>query len=215
MPIVYDVDRIRDGSSFTTRRVVAIQAGRPIFNLSASFQLDEPGLTHQDEMPEAPPPESCSTEQERYAKFAHRLPEALRARVTAERPFELRLTDPDDDPFAPAARPPQRMIWLKATSRLPDEPALHRYLLAYVSDFSFMTTSLMPHGITWITPGFQLASIDHVMWFHRPFRVDDWLLHVVESPSASGSRGLVRGRVFSRAGALVASTAQEGLVRKR
>ena len=215
MPIVYDVDRIRDGSSFTTRRVVAIQAGRPIFNLSASFQLDEPGLEHQDEMPEAPPPESCPTEQERYAKFAHRLPSPLRERAVAERPFELRTTDPDDDPFAPAPRPPKRMIWVKATARLPDEPALHRYLLAYVSDFSFVTTSLTPHGITWITPGFQLASIDHIMWFHRPFRVDDWLLHVIESPSASGSRGLVRGRVFSRDGKLVASTAQEGLVRKR
>ena len=215
MPIVYDVDRIRDGSSFTTRRVVAIQAGRPIFNLSASFQLDEPGLEHQDDMPEAPPPESCPTEQERYAKFAHRLPSPMRERAVAERPFELRTTDPDDDPFAPSPRPPRRMIWVKATARLPDDPALHRYLLAYVSDFSFVTTSLIPHGITWITPGFQLASIDHVMWFHRPFRVDDWLLHVVESPSASGSRGMVRGRVFSRDGKLVASTAQEGLVRKR
>lgn len=215
MPIVYDVDRIRDGSSFTTRRVVAIQAGRPIFNLSASFQLDEPGLEHQDEMPAAPPPEACPTEQERYAKFAHRLPQPMRERAIAERPFELRTTDPEDDPFAPAPRPPKRMIWLKATSRLPDDPALHRYLLAYVSDFSFVTTSLVPHGVTWITPGYQLASIDHVMWFHRPFRVDDWLLHVVESPSASGSRGMVRGRVFSRDGKLVASTAQEGLVRKR
>ncbi len=215
MPIVYDVDRIRDGSSFTTRRVVAIQAGRPIFNLSASFQLDEPGLEHQDEMPEAPPPESCPTEQERYAKFAHRLPPPLRERAVAERPFELRTTDPEDDPFSPAPRPPKRMIWLKATARLPDDPALHRYLLAYVSDFSFVTASLIPHGITWISPGFQLASIDHVMWFHRPFRVDEWLLHVVESPSASGSRGLVRGRVFSRDGTLVASTAQEGLVRRR
>ncbi len=215
MPIVYDVDRIRDGSSFTTRRVVAIQAGRPIFNMSASFQLDEPGLDHQDPMPDAPPPESCPTEQERYAKFAHRLPQPLRERAVMERPFELRTTDPEDDPFAPAPRPPKRMIWVKATARLPDDPALHRYLLAYVSDFSFVTTSLIPHGITWITPGYQLASIDHVMWFHRPFRVDEWLLHVVESPSASGSRGLVRGRVFSRSGALVATTAQEGLVRKR
>lgn len=214
-PIVYDVDRIRDGSSFTTRRVVAIQSGRPIFNMSASFQLDEPGFVHQDVMPEAPPPESCPTEQERAAKIAHRLPPMLRERAVGERPFELRSTDPVDDPFSPAPRPPQRMLWLKASARLPDDPALHRYLLAYVSDFSFMTTALIPHGLTWISPGLQLASIDHVMWFHRPFRVDEWLLHVMESTSASGSRGLVRGRVFSRDGQLVASTAQEGLMRKR
>lgn len=214
-PIVYDVDRIRDGSSFTTRRVVAIQAGRPIFNMSASFQLDEPGFSHQDAMPEAPAPESCPTEQERFAKYAHRLPPPMRERAKADRPFEIRTTDPEDDPFTPAPRPPTRMMWIKAVAKLPDEPALHRYLLAYVSDFSFMTTALAPHGYTWVTPGLQLASIDHVMWFHRPFRVDDWLLHVIESPSAAGARGLVRGRVFSRDGALVASTAQEGLMRER
>jgi acyl-CoA thioesterase-2 len=214
-PIVYDVDRIRDGGSFTTRRVVAIQNGEAIFNLAASFQKDEPGFEHQDEMPAAPPPESLPTEQERIAEHAARLPKFIRERAVAERPFELRPCDPPEDPFAPAPRPASRMVWLKTIGRLPDQPSLHRYLLAYASDYSFVTTSLLPHGATWLTKGMQVASLDHVMWFHQPFRVDEWLLHVIDSPKAHGARGLVRGRVFTRDGRLVASTAQEGLIRKR
>jgi acyl-CoA thioesterase-2 len=214
-PIVYDVDRIRDGSSFTTRRVVAIQSGHAIFNLAASFQKLEQGFEHQDDMPEAPPPETLQTEQQRLATFAARLPRFLRERATAERPFELRPVGEADDPFLPAPRPPRRMVWLKTIDRLPDDPALHRYLLAYASDYSFVTTALLPHGVTWLTPGMQVASLDHVMWFHQPFRVDEWLLHVIDSPSAGGARGLVRGRVFTRDGRLVASTAQEGLLRQR
>lgn len=213
-PVVYDVDRIRDGSSFTTRRVVAIQGGRAIFNLAASFHVEEPGFEHQDPMPEAPPPESLPTEQERLAEHAAKLPEMLRQRALAERPFETRPVR-FDDPTAPSVRPPRRMMWLRARGALPDDPALHAYLLAYASDFAFVTTALLPHGVTWMTPGMQVASLDHAMWFHRPLRVDEWLLYDMESPSAHGARGLARGRIFTRGGALVAETAQEGLIRKR
>jgi acyl-CoA thioesterase II len=213
-PIVYDVDRIRDGNSFTTRRVVAIQSGRPIFNMSASFQVAEDGLEHQDQMPEAPPPESLKSDRERMSRYARLLPEPLRQRAVAERAFDIRPTDPEDDPFHPKPQAPQRMLWFKTNAALPDDLALHQYLLAYVSDFGFVATSLFPHGLTWLTPGMQIASIDHVMWFHRPFRCDDWLLHVIESPTASGARGLVRGRIFTRYGRLVASTMQEGLIRQ-
>lgn len=214
-PIVYDVDRIRDGSSFTTRRVVAIQNGHAIFNLAASFQIEEAGFEHQDAMPDAPPPESLLTEGELMLRFADRFPPKYRERAVAERPFELRPANPGDDPFKPKPEPAQRMVWLKTTGKLPDDPALHRYLLAYASDHWFVTTSLMPHGVTWLTPGMQVASLDHVMWFHQPVRVDEWLLNVMESPAARGARGLVRSRFFTRDGKLVASSAQEGLIRKR
>lgn len=214
-PIVYDVDRIRDGGSFTTRRVVAIQNGKAIFNLAASFQIDEPGFEHQDEMPAAPPPESQPTEQERARRYAEKLPKGLRERATAGRPFELRPVGTEDDPFTPSPKAPHRMVWLKAAGKLPDDPALHRYLLAYASDHSLITTALMPHGVTWLTPGMQVASLDHVMWFHQPFRVDEWLLYVLDSPAAHGGRGLARGRVFTQDGRLVASVMQEGLIRRR
>jgi len=213
-PIVYDVDRIRDGGSFTTRRVRAIQSGHAIFNMAASFQKAEPGLEHQDEMPEAPPPESLKSEQE-IARTLTRLPQFVRARAEAERPFELRPVNPGADPLAPPPQPARRMVWLRTIGRLSDDPALHHYLLAYASDYSFVTTSLLPHGLTWLTPGMQIASLDHVMWFHQPFRVDEWLLHVMDSPAAHGARALVRGRVFTQDGRLVASTAQEGLIRQR
>ena len=214
-PIVYDVDRIRDGGSFTTRRVVAIQSGQPIFNLAASFQKPEKGFEHHDTMPDAPRPESLPTERERMAAYADRLPDFVRSRAAAERPFELRPTDVEDDPFSPSPMPPHRMVWLRTAARLKDDPALHAYLLAYASDHSFVTTALLPHGVTWLTPGMQIASLDHVMWFHEPFRVDEWLLYVIDSPAAHGARGLVRGRIFSEDGRLVASTAQEGLIRRR
>ncbi len=214
-PIVYDVDRIRDGTSFVTRRVVAIQNGHAIFNLAASFQKEEGGLEHQDDMPDAPPPESLQTEQERMAPYASRLPRFYRERALAQRPFEMRPVEPADDPFLPIPKPPQRRVWLRTVDHLPDDPALHRYLLAYVSDYSFLTTALLPHAVTWLTPGMQVASLDHIMWFHQPFRVDQWLLHVVDSPVAHGARGLVRGRVFTQDGRLVATTSQEGLIRQR
>ncbi|MDB4973842.1 MAG: Acyl-CoA thioesterase [Myxococcaceae bacterium] len=218
-PIVYDVDRIRDGSSFTTRRVVAIQSGRPIFNLSCSFQKQEPGFTHQDPMPETPPPESLTGDHERFAELARTgHPSGLKLDVeimNRGRPFELRTVNHFDHATAPSPQPAKRKIWLRAVDALPDSPALHAYLLAYASDYSFVTTALLPHGVTWYTPGMQVASIDHVMWFHRPFRVDEWLLYVIDSPSASGARGLVRGSIYTRDGVLVASTAQEGLMRMR
>jgi acyl-CoA thioesterase-2 len=181
-PIVYDVDCIRDGKSFTTRRVVAIQNGQPIFSMAASFQLVEEGFDHQAAMPPAPAPESLEDELE----------------------VSLR----------PQVGPPQRMMWYRAADRLPDEPSVHQFLLAYASDFHFLGTAMQPHGVSWMSPGMQVASLDHAMWFHRPFRMDEWLLYVVDSPSASGARGIARGQFFTQGGVLVASTMQEGLMRR-
>jgi acyl-CoA thioesterase-2 len=214
-PIVYEVDRSRDGGSFTTRRVVAIQNGEPIFTLAASFQIEEQGFEHQDPMPEAPPPETVPSQQELAAKYADKLPTFLRAQALAHRPFEMRPIEEPYNPLAPDPRPPRRMFWLKANGVLPDDTALHRYLLAYASDFGFLTTAILPHGVSWLSPGMQVASLDHAMWFHQDVRVDEWLLHVVDSPAAHGGRGLVRGSVFTRDGRMVASTAQEGLIRRR
>ena len=201
--IVYQVDRIRDGSSFTTRRVVAVQNGEAIFSLAASFQVDEPGLDHHDEMPQVVGPEYLLSERDLAVKMGERIPEKLRAMALAERPIELRQVQPRNQ-LRPVPTEPRRQIWLRAVDALPDDPALHRYLLAYASDFSFLTTSLDPHGASWLQPQMQVASLDHAMWFHRPLRMDDWLLFDIESPSASGARGLVRGRFFDRQGRLVA-----------
>jgi acyl-CoA thioesterase-2 len=213
-PIVYEVDRLRDGKSFSTRRVVAVQEGEAIFSLEASFHVEETGLDHQDAMPPVPAPESVPSEQELALAVASSLPEAVRARATAARPIEIRPVEPRN-PLAPTVQPPSRRLWYRVVDRLPDDPALHRYLLAYASDFSFLGTALDPHGVSFLTRGMQVASVDHAIWFHRPFRADDWLLYDVESPTAAGARGLVRGRFFDRAGRLVASAVQEGLIRKR
>jgi acyl-CoA thioesterase-2 len=216
-PIVYDVDRIRDGKSFTTRRVVAIQSGRPIFNLAASFQVEEPGFLHQQPMPFAPPPEDLDSDEEHWKELAksHASLAHLLARHR-ERPFDLRTVTKVDHALTPSPLPPQRLIWMRAVDALAaGSPQLHAYLLAYASDYSFVSTALQPHGVTINAPGMQVASVDHVMWFHLPFRVDDWLLYAIDSPSASGARGLVRGSVYTRDGKLVASTAQEGLLRMR
>lgn len=212
-PVLYVVDRIRDGSSFTTRRVVAIQAGQPIFNLAASFQKREPGFEHQTAMPDVPKPPDVPTETEHYQKLGERAQRWLKR--AAGRPFEIRPINPSDDPVHPTPQEPVRRMWLRAVGALPDDPALHACLLAYASDFAFITTALLPHGVTGQTPGMQVASLDHVMWFHRPFRVDEWLLYDVDSPAASGSRGLVRGGVYTERGELVVTTAQEGLTRMR
>jgi len=214
-PIVYDVDRIRDGKSFATRRVVAIQNGEAIFNMAASFHVHEDGFEHQDDMPEAPPPEACPSDRDRYRPIADKLPPFLRERLLADHPFDIRIAGASQDPFRPEKQAPRRLAWIRATGTLPDDPSLHPYLLAYASDHAFVTTALLPHGVTWLSGGMQVASLDHVMWFHRPFRVDEWLLHVMDGPSASGARGLVRGRVFTQDGRLVASTAQEGVLRRR
>ncbi len=222
-PIVYQVDRIRDGRSFTTRRVVAVQNGVPIFNLAASFQVREEGLDHQgEEMPDVPEPEKLLSEQELGRRYLARLPEEVRAQIppgmvdqaTADKPIELRPVEPLD-PVRPPVRPPRRQVWFKANGTLPDVLSLHQYLLAYASDFHFLVTAMQPHGVSWLTPGLQVASLDHAMWFHRPFRMDEWLLYDVDSPSAGNARGLARGRFFNRDGRLVASTAQEGLMRDR
>ncbi|MGB1015148.1 MAG: acyl-CoA thioesterase II [Nannocystaceae bacterium] len=212
-PIVYDVDCIRDGRSFTTRRVVAIQNGKAIFNLAASFQIQEPGFEHQDEMPEVAGPEGLLSERELFLKIADKIPEKLRERAFAERPIEIRPVKPVNV-LRPDVRPPHRAVWWRARGPLPDDPALHQYLLAYASDFYFLPTTMQPHGVSWRTPGMQVASLDHAMWFHRPFRIDEWMLYMIDSPSASHARGLARGRVFTRDGRLVATTAQEGLIRQ-
>lgn len=213
-PIVYDVDRIRDGSSFTTRRVVAIQGGRPIFSMSASFQIEEEGLTHQATAPDAPDPDTLRSEQELAREMGDRLPAAIRERFLAPRPIEIRPADPVN-PLRPRVKPPHQMVWYRTSAPLPDDPAIHRYMLAYASDFYFLPTAMRPHGVSTAVGHMQVASIDHAMWFHRPFRMDDWVLYAMESPSASGARGLVRGQLFNREGVLIASTMQEGLIRQR
>ena len=213
-PIVYDVDRIRDGGSFTTRRVRAIQHGRPIFNLSASFHRDEPGAEHQTDAPgDVPGPEGLPSEIELLHAIAHLIPEALRPVLTQERPFEFRPVDPVN-PFAPEPKPPRHATWLRARGELPADPAVHRACLAYVSDHGLLPTALRPHALSWLQPDVQVASLDHALWFHRPFRVDQWLLYTMESPTAAGARGFVRGAVYQD-GRLVASVAQEGLMRQR
>ncbi len=213
-PIVYDVDRIRDGRSFTTRRVRAIQNGEAIFSMSASFQVEEKGFEHQASAPQYPGPDGLPSQTELVAKIADLIPSPLRERFLAESPIEIRPIDPQN-PLKPKAREPKSAAWLKANGALPEDPALHRYLLAYASDFNFLSTAMYPHSVSWMFPNMQVASIDHAMWFHRPFRMDEWLLQVVESPSASGARGLVRAHFFNRQGVLVASSAQEGLIRQR
>lgn len=211
-PIVYDVDRIRDGKSFTTRRVVAIQHGKAIFNMSCSFQTFEDGPSHQDQMPETTSPEALLSEQQLAEQIVHLIPEPMRQQAVATKPIEIRPVKPRN-PLKPRVEEPVSQVWYKALRDLPEDPSLHAYLLAYASDFHFLTTATKPHGISWLMPNVQMASLDHAMWFHRPFRMDEWLLHVIDSPSSSGSRGLVRGQFFTQDGQLVASTAQEGLIR--
>ena len=214
VPILYEVDRSRDGTSFTSRRVVAIQHGRPIFTLEASFHREERGYEHQFEMPLVPAPETLPSDQELRAKAAERLPQEARAWFSRPRPIEMRPVDPREY-FAPEKRPPHEMLWIRAIGSLPDDLALHQCLLAYASDMSLLDSGLLPHGIGWFDNKVQMASLDHAMWFHRPFRVDEWLLYVQDSPSASGARGFNRGLLYTHDGKLAASVAQEGLMRPR
>jgi acyl-CoA thioesterase-2 len=213
-PIVYFVDRLRDGGSFTTRRVTAIQHGRAIFNLSASFHRGEGGHEHQSGMPEAPPPEALAPELALIREVADRIPEPLRDVLTQDRPIDVRPVAPADF-FRPEPRPPVRHAWLRAASPLPDDPLTHQAVLAYASDYSLLGTALQPHGLSLRTPGLQVATLDHALWMHRPFRADEWLLYAMDSPTAAGARGFVRGAFYTRDGRLVASTAQEGLMRMR
>jgi acyl-CoA thioesterase II len=214
VPILYVVDRIRDGKSFTTRRVVAVQHGKAIFNMAISFQVVEDGMSHQFEMPDVPQPEDLEDEVTLRKRMAKNLPEEFRAMFTRERPIEARPIEPYDF-FDPKPRSPYQNCWMRARDALPEDLRLHQCVLAYLSDWSLLDTALMPHGVSFTQSNMQSASLDHAMWFHRPFRADDWLLFVQDSPSASGARGFNRGTVFRRDGALVASVAQEGLIRQR
>ena len=211
VPIVFEVDRSRDGGSFTSRRVVAIQHGQPILTMSASFQEAEPGLDHQSPMPDAPPPESLRDLAELEAEVIERMPNKVTGYFRNQRPFEFRAVSPDDY-LTKDKRPARRLVWFRVTGQLPEDQALHRCLLTYVSDFHLLATATMPHGVNFLE--LQVASIDHAIWFHRDLRVDDWLLYAIESPSASGARGFSRGSIYARNGALVASVAQEGLIRE-
>lgn len=215
VPLLYVVDRIRDGRSFTTRRVVTIQHGRPIFNMSISFQVREEGLSHQFDMPEVPDPETLEPEtviRRRDAEAAGVAPEVIE-RFARERPIEMRPIDPQNE-FAPEKRPPRKMSWMRAAGgRLPDDERLHQCALAYLSDWSLLDTCTQPHGVSFMQENFQTASLDHAMWFHRPFRADEWMLYVQDSPAAGGARGFNRGLIHARDGSLVASVAQEGLIR--
>ncbi len=218
--IVYEVDRVRDGRSFTTRRVQAIQHGQPILTLMASFQRAEDGFEHQVEMPPVPTAEAIGNQdalrQQWLADELARnpaLPERLRLMFTKEQAFEFAWATPLD-PFQPEKRPPQQGIWFRAAGPLPDDPLLHRCMLAYASDFNLASTALLPHGRSWFSSDMIVASIDHALWFHRDVRVDDWLLYAMDSPSAQSVRGMSRGLIYDRSGRLVASAAQECLMRQ-
>jgi acyl-CoA thioesterase II len=212
-PIVYQVDRSLDGHSFTNRRVVAIQHGEQIFNMTASFQVTEGGFDHQIDMPQVPPPESLP-DPAPAPELLEKLPDKVRRFFSQQRPFEFRLVQPVDY-LKPRPAPPLRQIWVRAVGKLGDGEMLHRRLLAYVSDFFLLDTATLPHGTSFLKPSLIMATIDHAMWFHRPLRVDDWLLCAMESPSASGARGFARASIFARDGRLVASAAHEGLIRQR
>jgi len=211
-PIVYSVDRSRDGGSFSTRRVVAVQNGEQIFICSASFQIEESGLEYQVTAPKVPPPEDLPPFAKPSQAELDKLPEKLRRWLEIERPFEFRPVQPYN-PLRPVACEPVRQIWMRAVDKLPDDDSLHRCLLAYISDYWLLDTSTMPHGSSFLRGNLIMASIDHAIWFHRAARVDEWLLYSLDSPSSSGARGFARGSFFTRDGVLAASTAQEGLIR--
>ena len=214
VPIIYNVDRIRDGKSFTTRRVIAIQHGQAIFAMAVSFHRDEPGLSHQARMPEVPTPDELPSEAEIKERILPMMPEPVRRYYERERPIELRPVE-----FARYTsrehRDPRFHVWIRATAPLPDDPAIHQCVLAYASDMTLLDSTLIPHGRTVFDKSIQAASLDHALWFHRPFRADDWLLYAQDAPNAEGALGLARGLIFARDGTLVASVAQEGLIRAR
>jgi len=214
LPVVYQVDRVRDGGSFSTRRVTAIQKGQPIFTSSASFQYDESGFEHQTSMPDVVGPENLPSELDMIRQRAHLIPESMREKLLCAKPIEFRPVV-GEDPFNPNVSDPIKYVWFRADGTLPDNLALHKYLLAYASDFGLLTTSLLPHGKGVWQKDMQVASLDHALWFHGELRIDDWLLYAMDSPWAGNSRGFSRGSVYNRAGKLVASVTQEGLIRHR
>ncbi len=214
VPIVYEVDRARDGRSFTTRRVIAIQHGKQIFNMAASFQVAEEGFDHQFPMPDVPAPEDLPSERDLREKVVDRVPRSMRDRFLRPRPIELRFVEPPSYMDA-EKRDPISHVWFRAVAPIADNVALHQCVLAYASDMTLLDTCINPHGVTWMDGKVQSASLDHAMWFHRPFRADEWLLYAQDAPSASGARGFNRGNIFTRDGVLIASVTQEGLIRPR
>jgi acyl-CoA thioesterase-2 len=213
-PIIYEVDRARDGASFSSRRVVAIQNDRAIFNLAASFQRPESGIEHQAAMPDVAGPEGLADRSEVDPEVLAQLHEKMQAYLIRKRPFLVRPLH-QADLLKPEKIDPAKNVWIKAVDALPEDPLLHQALFAYVSDYELLGTATLPHDINFTDGNIQMASLDHAIWFHHSFRVDEWLLFSFDSPSTSGSRGLARGMVFTREGKLVASTAQEGLIRVR
>lgn len=213
-PILYDVERIRDGGSFTTRRVKAIQHGRPIFSMSSSFHKDEPGFEHQAQMPDLPPPEALPNPKDVIDQHIDALPPAMRSYWSRERPIEMRAPDLSRY-FTREKKPPAQSIWIRANGTLPDDPVIHQAVLAYASDFTLLDTALIAHGKLLFDADVQLASLDHGIWYHRPFRADEWMLYVQDSPNAFGARGFCRGSIYTRDGQLIASVVQEGLMRQR
>jgi len=214
LPVLYEVEVIRDGSSFSTRRVQAVQNGKAIFYMTASFQHAEAGFDHQDTMPNVVAPEDLPSFTDYIKANQHAIPKPLREKFLAEKPIDIRPVK-QYNWLQPEATAAVSQMWIKANGNLPDDLGIHTYMLAYTSDFHFLPTALLPHGASYWQPNFQIATIDHAMWFHRPFRFDDWLLYCVDSPSASNGRGLVRGQIYNRQGELVASTMQEGVIRQR
>ena len=213
-PIVYNVDRSRDGRSFKSRRVVAIQHGRPIFTLAASFQLEQEGLEHQLPMPDVPMPEDLSSESQLREDNIDQVPPIMRRWFARTGPFDFRQVE-RVDLFDPQPRPPYQDVWFRLNEKIDAPDLMHRALMAYASDFHLVGTATLPHGVSRINDELVMASLDHAMWFHRPVRVDDWLLYTCDSPSSSGGRGLARGLIYDREGRLVASTMQEGMIRVR
>ncbi len=211
-PIVYNVERNRDGRSFKSRRVVAIQHGRPIFTMAASFQLEQEGPTHQLEMPDVPMPEELSSESDIPEEHLGRVPPLLRRWFTRTGPFDFRPVRKRDI-FHPQPQPPYSNIWFRLNAKIEVSDLMHRALMAYASDFHLVGTAVLPHGISFLQEDLLMASLDHGMWFHRPARVDDWMLYSCDSPSSSGGRGLARGLIYDRDGRLIASTIQEGMIR--
>ncbi|MDD1781383.1 acyl-CoA thioesterase II [Enterovibrio sp. ZSDZ35] len=212
-PIVYDVENLRDGNSFSTRRVKAIQYGQPIFYLTASYHKNEPGFEHQSAMPQVAGPDGLMSEKQLVDSIAQHLPKKLIETFGGERPIEVRPVN-IINPLQPQKAEAKQYLWIRANGKMSDDLRVHQYLLAYASDWGFLTTALQPHGVTVMTPKLKVATIDHAMWFHREFRMDEWLLFAIDSPSAHGSRGLVRGEIFNQRGELVASAVQEGLMRQ-
>jgi len=210
--ITYTVDPIRDGKSFATRRVVAVQKGQAIFSMSASFHKTEQGYDHQASMPDVQGPEGLVPEVELARQRADKIPPDRIEKLTCARPIEIRIINPVN-PFDPKVRPPERYMWFRAIDKIPDDAAVHRCMLAYASDFYLMSTALYPHGKSFWSPDMMVASLDHSLWIHREFSMDDWLLYAMKSPTASQARGLSQGSIYNRDGILVASVAQEGLFR--